>query len=1136
MNARRVLARATAVVATSVVVTGGLVTSAWAGAAGVASGSPTLNTGSQQLVFTVASTYLPSPATVTVTLQRHGTTATEDRVTGSGAYSSGKVTTTLDFARANPGAYDATLSQGPVSDSCSSCVTVNAFGPVVTSVSPSALGEGTTGSGYQPFVIDGQNFTKGPYTQCTSDSCTGPSVAVYRTGTSTPDANVTLSATRNADDTADAPTATTASAITLRIDVTGDDTASYVDDVVVTNSDGKSSRCTGCLTIEPQPVITSVQLVPTDFPDSPLTHIGRNATGQTVIVRGDRFPSDAHVYWLRPDSADDSESINIGTHGTPQADGEHQKIVLTNVSTTEVQTLGDASGNNAWRAIVSSATLRNSSEPAPFPVTAEPTVSDLTAPDSSTGGYGQGATGVDVDATITNGVAGSGTTPHSLVRFVNSGPRSWVKNQTATTTHVIATLDIPESAPTGGYPFRVVNPDGGASAVCDNSVLLFPNTCLLTVATGPKVTRVAPSSAAPGGSVPITITGTGFHTGSNAVAVRIGPADDPVFSDDTVTPTNSTTIAVTVDLSGATSPDDLDVVVTNNDDRGTGTKADGFHVVNFTIGSPDPSSGVNEGLLPIHIPGADLPDDVTVSLVQSGVPAIAGAITDHGADFIDATFDVDQKAPGSYDVVVSSATEGTATCAECFLLQANPPSIATVAPDALGAGATDVAITVTGDNLYDGATLVFSNPGIHLVGDADVTEPDTLVQHVSVDADAATGAGTVKVTNTDGKSSTTKPFTVDAGPTVTGIEPTSHAAGSSFTLTVTGTNFAEGAHLSLSEDPIDVSNVQRPDAEHVTATLSVPASVTAGGAPVAVTVTVVNPDHGQATSPTDLTIDPPPSIDAIDPSRVANTWDPFTLTVTGEHFAPGADLTGSGLTVTDVTVVDASTIHATVDPAGATAGSHTITVDNGDGGTDTANLVVFTRPSAPRNVAARSRSHALIVSWTSPASNGGDAVISYTATLLRHSTGKAVASYTTPSAATQIHRFTGLSNGVRYDVRVVATNHAGNSVAGTASGRPTFATKLTIKRSARTITKGDTVTLSGRLTRSDGTPLAGRRVAVLRSAFTVSKRIAVVRTNAHGKWRLTLTPKRTAKYQARFSGDRADRPSSSDNVRVRVRR
>jgi hypothetical protein len=128
-----------------------------------------------------------------------------------------------------------------------------------------------------------------------------------------------------------------------------------------------------------------------------------------------------------------------------------------------------------------------------------------------------------------------------------------------------------------------------------------------------------------------------------------------------------------------------------------------------------------------------------------------------------------------------------------------------------------------------------------------------------------------------------------------------------------------------------------------------------------------------------------------------------------------------------------------------------------------------------------------------------------------------------------------LTNGVRYDVRVVATNHAGNSPAGTASGRPTYPTKLTIVRSTDSVRAGHSVTLSGRLTRTDGTALAGRKIVVFRTAFTVTKKIATVTTNAKGKWSLTFTPKRTAKYQAKFAGDRLNAKSASGSTKITVK-
>jgi hypothetical protein len=539
----------------------------------------------------------------------------------------------------------------------------------------------------------------------------------------------------------------------------------------------------------------------------------------------------------------------------------------------------------------------------------------------------------------------------------------------------------------------------------------------------------------------------------------------------------------------------------------------------------------------VHVPGNSLPNDISVKFVKTGVPNINGALTAHDANGLDATFDLFDRAPGAYDVVVTSPSQGTATCSACFTVQALAPTIDTVSPSSAGQGASNVTITVTGNNIYDGATLVFSNADIHTLGAANVTEPHTLVQHVSIDSDATTGAGTVKVTNTDDQSSGTKPFTVNAGPTVTGISPERKAAGSTFTLTVTGSNFQPGATLDLSDNDIDVSNVQRPDATHVTATLTVPKSVTAGGAPVAVHVTVVNPDEGEGTSPTDLTIDPPPSIDSLDPSRAANTWQPFTLTITGDHFAEAATVTNPDgeLDISDVVIDSANMIHATIDASGAHVGAHGIKVNNGDGGTDVAPLAVFTRTTAPRNVVAKSRNQALLVKWTTPANNGGDSVVSYTATLKRHSTGKPVGSYTTPSAAVQRHRFVNLINGVRYDVRVVATNHAGNSPAGMASGRPKYPTELTIVRSAKSIDAGDRVTLSGRLARTDGTALKNRKVSIFRTAFTVTKKIATVTTNAKGKWSLTIKPTRTAKYFAKYAGDRANAKAVSTTVRITVR-
>src|SRR4051812_42920400 len=146
MNARRQLARVTAVSAAMLVMGAGLTTSAWAGAATVTSGSPALNTGTSTVVIDAASQYVPAVPSITVTLTRHGSTAAEDviRTSDASAAANGHtITATLDFTRANPGVYDLTTAQGSQTDSCDSCFVVNGFRPVVSSVSPAVLGKGT---------------------------------------------------------------------------------------------------------------------------------------------------------------------------------------------------------------------------------------------------------------------------------------------------------------------------------------------------------------------------------------------------------------------------------------------------------------------------------------------------------------------------------------------------------------------------------------------------------------------------------------------------------------------------------------------------------------------------------------------------------------------------------------------------------------------------------------------------------------------------------------------------------------------------------------------------------------------------------------------------------------------------------
>jgi hypothetical protein len=167
------------------------------------------------------------------------------------------------------------------------------------------------------------------------------------------------------------------------------------------------------------------------------------------------------------------------------------------------------------------------------------------------------------------------------------------------------------------------------------------------------------------------------------------------------------------------------------------------------------------------------------------------------------------------------------------------PVITDVTPSALGGGA-QTTVRVTGSNFTDGAWLSFAGTGVAIVSQNRV-DAGTIVATVSVAGAATPGARTVSVVNGDaGRGSTGTAFAVTAAPTVTGISPATLARGATAPVTITGTNFAPGATVSLSTG-VTVSDVQVVDATTITATVTVAATTGAGNR----TVLVTNPDLGK---------------------------------------------------------------------------------------------------------------------------------------------------------------------------------------------------------------------------------------------------------------------------------------------------
>lgn len=100
----------------------------------------------------------------------------------------------------------------------------------------------------------------------------------------------------------------------------------------------------------------------------------------------------------------------------------------------------------------------------------------------------------------------------------------------------------------------------------------------------------------------------------------------------------------------------------------------------------------------------------------------------------------------------------------------------------------------------------------------------------------------------------------------------------------------------------------------------------------------------------------------------------------------------------------------------------------------TATTKTWAKPSAPRSVKVSPRKGAVVVTWSAPSSDGGAKRTAYS---LRYSTDGSSWETVSVSASATRYTLTGLTNGQRYYVRVIAVNDVGNSpVSATVSATP----------------------------------------------------------------------------------------------------
>lgn len=255
----------------------------------------------------------------------------------------------------------------------------------------------------------------------------------------------------------------------------------------------------------------------------------------------------------------------------------------------------------------------------------------------------------------------------------------------------------------------------------------------------------------------------------------------------------------------------------------------------------------------------------------------------------------------------------------------SPPTLASVTP-ATGPEVGGGPLSLTGTNFAVGATVRVGPNACTLATVSSSTSMSCVVP-------GGTGTAAVVVTNPDGQSSGSVPYTYVAGataPVLTSISPVSGPASGTGTLTLNGAQFASGATVSVGANAC-TSVVFVSDAQ---LTCTIPA-----GTGTAL-VLVRNPDA--QTSGTQ-SYQYGPTVDSISPTGGAISGG-GTLTVTGTSFVSGATVTVGGNTCTSPSVTSTTSMTCTL-PSGST-GAQPVVVTNPNG-ESSGNTVTYTYRAAP---------------------------------------------------------------------------------------------------------------------------------------------------------------------------------------------
>ena len=367
-------------------------------------------------------------------------------------------------------------------------------------------------------------------------------------------------------------------------------------------------------------------------------------------------------------------------------------------------------------------------------------------------------------------ITGTGFVSGATVSFGNV-PSTSVTVNSAT---MITATAPPHAA--GLFDVTVTNPDTGTASLPQSFTYVGPASL-----PPPRANLIAPSSGPPAGGTNVTITGSYFQQGATVTIGGVAATN--------VNVTNGVEITATTPAGTLGS---ADVVVTNPDNQSTALTS----AYSYTNPAPAPTvtslsttSGPTSGLTPITITGTGFQYGATVTV--GGAPATTMIV--YSPTTI--TCYTPSGSAGAANVVVTNYDGQTGTLSGGFTYVQAALTISSVSPNS-GPTLGGTAITITGTGFVSTAKVTI---GSALATNVNVPNANTIYATTPPGTAGAANVTVAVTGNQDAQTTLTGGFTYiqSPPPSINSISPNVGYTGGGNQVTISGSNFASGAAVTI---------------------------------------------------------------------------------------------------------------------------------------------------------------------------------------------------------------------------------------------------------------------------------------------------------------------------------------------------